>query len=126
MVEERHQPGDSNEAEKKWCGNPEDDSLTVSGVIRNAICFRIATLLDKIKLSEGKPEKHYDERDEDGPVWFQRRKIANPRSTDAQTQKQKGPTQQADAPILASIPSTSVVFRSSCDRISRQFFSPSL
>jgi hypothetical protein len=33
--------------------------------------------------------KHYDDRDEDGPVWLQRGKIANPRSTDSQTQKQK-------------------------------------
>jgi len=89
MVEERYQPRDSNEAEKQWCGDPEDDPLSVSGAIRSAICFRIATLLDEIKLSEGKPEKHYDKRDEEGPVWLQRRKIANPRSTDSQTQKQK-------------------------------------
>jgi hypothetical protein len=89
VVEERHQPGDGNEAEKQWCGDPEDDPLSVSGAIRSAICFRIATLLDEIKLSEGKPEKHYDKRDEDGSVWLQRRKIANPRSTDSQSQKQK-------------------------------------
>jgi len=91
VVEERHQPGDSNEAEKQWCGDPEDDALSVSGAIRSAICFRIATLLDEIKLSEGKPEKHNDERDEDGPVWLQGRKIADPGSADSCTHKQKGP-----------------------------------
>jgi|SRR6266567_2360117 len=91
MVEEWHQPGDSNEAEQQWCGDPEDDPLSVTGAIRNAIFFRIATLLHEIKLSERKPEKHYDKRDEDGPVWLQRRKIANPRSTDT-----PGSTAEAD------------------------------
>jgi hypothetical protein len=83
VVEERQQPGDSNEAEKQWCRYPEDDALGVSGAIRSAICFPTATLLDQIKLSEGKSEKRYDKRDEDGSVWLQRRKIANPGSTDS-------------------------------------------
>ena len=89
MVEERHQPRDSNEAEHQWCSDPEDEPLSLPRAISRAICFRIATLLHKVKLSEGKPEKHYHERDKDGPVWLQGRKIANPRSADSQTQKQK-------------------------------------
>lgn len=89
MVEERHEPGDSYEAEKQWRGDPEDDPLSVSGAIRSAICFRIATPRDEIKLPQGKPEKHKYERNEDRPVWLQGRKIADPRSTDSQTQKQK-------------------------------------
>jgi len=123
MVEERHQPGDRNEAEKRWCGDPEDEALSFPGAIRSAICYRIATLLHEVKLSEGKPEKHQDERDEDRPVWLQGGKIAPPIP---RLKSRSGPTQQADAPILASIPPTSAVFALSGDRISWQPFSASL
>jgi hypothetical protein len=89
VIEERHQPRYRSEAEQKWCRDPEDEPMSLPRAISSAICIRITTLLHEVKLPESEPEKHYDERDEDWPVWLQRRKIANPCSTDSQTQKQK-------------------------------------
>jgi hypothetical protein len=86
VVEERHKPWDGNKDEQQGRDDPEDEPLSILGTIRNAICFRITTLVHLIKLLEGKPEEHHDERDEGRPAWLQGRKVADPRSSDAQAQ----------------------------------------
>jgi hypothetical protein len=83
----RYEHRHHQQAEQQRRGYPECQALTFDNARCAAGCSGRAGLRHQIELAKSKAEKQQRQADEKRPIWFKRRQVSNPCSTDAECQQ---------------------------------------